>query len=61
MNKGMVMNLPIIEIASLPDLETLTGMFGSLAHPGNHFAIDDSFIDVMVYVYEVIIANGGGG
>lgn len=55
------MNLPIIEIASLPDLETLTGMFGSLAHPGNHFAIDDSFIDVMVYVYEVIIANGGGG
>lgn len=54
------MNLPIIEIASLPDLDTLTGVFGSLAHPAN-LRIDDSFIDVMVYVYEVIIANGGGG
>lgn len=54
------MILPIIEIASLPDLETLTGIFGSLAHPGN-LRVDDAFLDVMVYVYEVIIANGVGG
>lgn len=53
------MNLPIIEIASLPDLDTLTGIFGSLAHPGN-LRVDDAFIDVMVYVYEIIISNGGG-
>jgi hypothetical protein len=58
--KGIVMNLPIIEIASLPDLDTLTGIFGSLADPGN-LRVDDSFIDVMVYVYEIIISNGRGG
>ncbi|MEY4951989.1 MAG: hypothetical protein RL299_413 [Pseudomonadota bacterium] len=54
------MNLPIIEIAALPDLDTLTGIFGSLANPGN-LRVDDAWIDVMVYIYEVIISNGGGG
>jgi hypothetical protein len=58
-NKGMVMNLPIIEIASLPDLDVLTGIFGSLADPGN-LHVDDAFIDVMVYVYEIIKSMGGG-
>jgi hypothetical protein len=58
--KGLIMNLPIIEIAALPDLDTLTGIFGSLANPGN-LRVDDAWIDVMVYIYEVIISNGGGG
>lgn len=54
------MNLPIIEISSLPDLDTLTGIFGSLAHPGN-LRVDDGWLDVMVYIYEIIISSGGGG
>lgn len=54
------MNLPIIEIAALPDLDTLTGIFGSLGHPGN-LHVDDAWLDIMVYIYEIIIAKGLGG
>lgn len=54
------MNLPKIDIAALPDLDTLTGIFGSLANPAN-LRVDDSYIDIMVYIYEVIITTGGGG
>jgi hypothetical protein len=32
-NWGIAMNLPKIDISALPDLDTLTGMFGSLANP----------------------------
>lgn len=28
-----MMNLPKIDISALPDLDVLTGVFGSLAHP----------------------------
>lgn len=54
------MNLPILEVAALPDLDTLTGIFGSLAHPAN-LRVDGEWIDVMVYIYEIIISTGGGG
>ena len=59
-NKGAVMNLPKIDISALPDLDTLTGVFGSLAKTGNQVIIDDSFIDLMVYIYELINQSGGG-
>lgn len=49
------MNLPKIDIASLPDLEVLTGMFGSTQHfdPGLAFS-NDMIIVLMVYLYEVL-------
>lgn len=54
-NKGKVMNLPKFDLSALPDLDTLTGMLGSLSSPDQRVQIiDDSLIDVMVYVYEVI-------
>jgi hypothetical protein len=52
------MNLPKIDISTLPDLDTLTGMFGSLAHQGTHFSVDDAPIDMMVIVYEILKALG---
>lgn len=47
------MNLPKIDLASLPGLETAVGMFGSLspmAGPGS----DDRVVIVMVYLYETV-------
>ena len=49
------MNLPKIDISSLPDLDVLTGMFGSLKHfdPGLA-ASNDLIIVLMVYLYETL-------
>lgn len=51
------MKLPKIDLASLPDLHTLTGMFGSLAErrPGH----DDTLIVLMTIVYESQPPGGG--
>lgn len=46
------MNLPKIDLSALPDLDTLTGVFGSLARPAQALASDDSVVVVMVFVYE---------
>lgn len=46
------MNLPKIDISALPDLDTLTGIFGSLAKPAQALVMDDSVIIAMVFVYE---------
>ena len=54
------MNLPKIDISLLPDLDTLTGIFGSLAHHGTNFSIDDQPIDLMVWIYEVLNQVPGG-
>jgi len=53
------MNLPKIDIASLPDLEVLTGMFGSLKHfdPGLASS-NDLIILLMVYLYETLPMPG---
>lgn len=45
------MNLPKIDISLLPDLTTLTGMFGSVFEnpaPGS----DDSIVVLATYVFE---------
>ena len=44
------MQLPKIDLSLLPDLDTLTGMFGSLAHsaPGH----DDSVVIMATYLYD---------
>ena len=48
------MNLPKIDIASLPDLDTLTGIFGSLKHWDLALAAsNDLIIVLMVYLYEI--------
>ena len=47
------MNLPKIDLSSLPDLDTLTGMFGSLLHTSRIFESDDFIVTLMSYVYEV--------
>ena len=52
--KGLVMNLPKIDVASLPDLDTITGVFGSLAHAAHVQSSDDSLIVMMVFVYEFL-------
>lgn len=48
------MNLPSIDIAALPDLDTLTGVFGSLANPVQAMESDDSIIVLMTFIYEVL-------
>ena len=48
------MNLPQIDASSLPDLETLTWVFGSLAHPGQALLSDDTIVILMVFVYECL-------
>ncbi|GAA5052743.1 MULTISPECIES: hypothetical protein [Erythrobacteraceae] len=42
------MKLPKIDLASLPDLDTLTGLFGSIRTPGH----DDTIIVIATVVYD---------
>lgn len=50
------MNLPQIALGSLPDLPTLTGVFGSASVPG----FDDTIIIIMTYIYEVMPPETSG-
>lgn len=50
------MKLPIIDIASLPDLEKLTGIFGSLQEGPVH---DDSIIILATFVFEASPPGSG--
>jgi hypothetical protein len=49
------MDLPKIELAGLPDLDVLTGAFGSL---GPLLSQNDSIIILATYIYEVIPPGG---
>lgn len=49
------MKLPKIDLASLPDLDTLTGFFGSMRTPGH----DDTIIVIATIVYESSPPSGG--
>ena len=51
------MNLPKINLSALPDLDTLTGLFGSFAQrsPGH----DDSIIVLATLLYEASPPGGG--
>lgn len=51
------MNLPKIDLSSLPDLETLTGMFGSAINPSRITESDDSIIVLMTFLYELLMPN----
>jgi len=53
------MQLPKLDLAALPDLSTLTGMFGSLADgrtPGH----DDSIVILATFIYDAQPPGGGG-
>jgi hypothetical protein len=47
------MNLPQIDISSLPDLDSLTGLFGTLMDARRVLESDDSIVVLMTFVYEV--------
>lgn len=49
------MNLPNIDVASLPDLNVLTGVFGSLSNPAHALQSDDTIIMIMSFVYDVLM------
>jgi hypothetical protein len=51
------MNLPKIDLTSLPDLTTLTGLFGSgrTPHPGH----DDTIVVIATIVFETAPPGGG--
>ena len=44
------MNIPSIDLASLPGLETSVGLFGSLREMVGY---DDTIVDIMVYIYDI--------
>lgn len=46
------MNVPKIDLTSLPGLDIATGMFGSTAQSGTTY--DDRIVAIMVYVYESV-------
>ena len=48
------MNLPKNDVTALPDLDTVTGVFGSLMHPVQAMASDDTLIILMVFIYDAI-------
>jgi hypothetical protein len=48
------MNLPKIDLSALPDLDTLTGVFGSLAHLGRIAESDDTILLLMTFLYELL-------
>ena len=52
------MNLPKIDLSTLPDLETMTGMFGSIANLGRtQVWSDDTILVMMVFFFE-LFPNG---
>ena len=46
------MDLPKIDISSLPGLDLVTGLFGTLASDGGP-TVDDRIIVIMTYLYEI--------
>ena len=48
------MNLPKIDVSALPDLDTITGIFGSLAHTAHVQTSDDTLIIMMVFLYDYL-------
>ncbi len=52
------MNLPKIDIAALPDLDTLTGLFGTLADAARVQSSDDTIVILMTFLYELNPTQG---
>ena len=54
------LDLPTIDIGSLPDMDIATGMFGSLSDFASAFT-DDRIVIIMVYVYDMMPPEGAIG
>ncbi len=52
------MNLPKIDISALPDLETLTGLFGSLVDAARVQSSDDTIVILITFLYELDPTRG---
>lgn len=48
------MNLPKLDISALPDLDKLTGVFGSLTNPIRAMESDDTIVVIMVFIYDAL-------
>jgi hypothetical protein len=53
------MNLPKIDLSSLPDLETLTGVFGSVVDTLKVQSSDDTIIILMTFLYDAFPPTRG--
>ncbi len=51
------MNLPKIDVSALPDLDVLTGAFGSLSHHVQSGS-DDAIVILMTFIYELLMPDG---
>lgn len=49
-----MMILPLIDIASLPGLDTLTGIFGSMLPTTHVEASSDEIVILMAFLYELL-------
>ncbi len=47
------MNLPKLDLSNLPDLDSLTGTFGSLVDYARVQSSDDSIVILMTFLYEL--------
>jgi len=52
------MNLPKIDISVLPDLDTLTGVFGSLVDTARVQTSDDTIVILITFLYEINPTRG---
>lgn len=52
------MKLPSIDLSSLPDLDTVTGLFGSLLDTSGQVYSDDTIVVMMVFLYEIVPPSG---
>ena len=48
------MILPLIDVATLPHLDALTGVFGSLLPGGQAQSSGDEIVVLMVFLYELL-------
>lgn len=48
------MVLPMIDVSALPQLDTLTGVFGSLLPGGQAGTTGDEIIVLMVFLYDLL-------
>lgn len=55
------MILPLIDVATLPQLDVLTGVYGSLLPGGQAQTAGDEIVVLMVFLYELLHPEKGIG
>ncbi len=49
------MTLPSIDVSALPQLDTLTGVFGSMFHASQAQSSGDSIVVLMTFLYDLLL------